>query len=315
MSVAGDAGQRVGVRARCPAPPSRARGRRARARAMPSANRRAASQARGRQRGDGSRPSGNSSGIATATSPIHTSAIQSSSHIASARRVVGGRRVADRAPSVTALSSAIAWRIQPIGLRGCRLATTAPTSAKTVSAEHEQPLERAVLAARREYAAGERGERDPQPEQPPREPRRGHRWLLSHSETCAGWTVSATTPRRSRQRLEVDLVAQPAAERLERLRRRRSGGGRSGGRPTAWMRVRSRAEQRRHRQRRDRDREARLPDREPEQQHEAEVGAAQRRRQRAVDQRAVDDDVDVEQPVAQDRDPHRDRHRARARAR
>ena len=34
-----------------------------------------------------------------------------------------------------------------------------------------------------------------------------------------------------------------------------------------------------------------------------------RRRQRAVDQRAVDDDVDVVEPVAQDRDPDRDRHR------
>jgi hypothetical protein len=45
-------------------------------------NEHAASHADGRQRGEGSRPSGNSSGIATPTSPIQRSETQSSSHIA-----------------------------------------------------------------------------------------------------------------------------------------------------------------------------------------------------------------------------------------
>ena len=74
-----------------------------------------------------------------------------------------------------------------------------------------------------------------------------------------------------------------------------------------------RPEQGRHRKRRDRDREARLPDRKPDQQHEREVRGTERRRQDAVDQRAVDHDIDVVQPVAQDPDRHGDRDSEEAR--
>ena len=103
------------------------------------------------------------------------------------------------------------------------------------------------------------------------------------------------------ERVELDLVAQPRAEAGQRLRgvvaaaveaavdRRLDAGARG-------------AEQRGDRQRRDRDREARLPDREPDQQHEPEVGGAEQRGERAVDERAVDDDVDVVEAVAEDRD-------------
>ena len=144
--------------------------------------------------------------------------------------------------------------------------------------------------------------------QPPGDPA-GHRSLLSHSETWAGWTVSATTPRRSAaERLEVELVAQPPAERLERPRRVVAAAVEAPVHDRLDARPR-RAEQRRHRERRGRDREAGLADREPDQQHEPEVRAAERRGQRAVDQRAPDHQVDVVEPVAQDRDAGRHRQR------
>ena len=114
------------------------------------------------------------------------------------------------------------------------------------------------------------------------------------------------------QRVEVDLVAQPARERRERLRRvvaaaveaavhRRLDAGARG------------PEQRRDRQRRRRDREPGVRrqrlEHELEEQHDHEVGGGQRGRQRAVDERAVDDDVDVVEPVSQDR--HRSGRRGR----
>ena len=112
-------------------------------------------------------------------------------------------------------------------------------------------------------------------------------------------------------RLEVDLVAQPRAEGLERLR------------GVVAVAVEApvdgvldagtrRAEQRGHRERRDRDGEAGLADRQSHQQHESQVGRGERRRERAVDQRAVDDDVDVEEPVAQDRGAGREREHGEA---
>ena len=128
-----------------------------------------------------------------------------------------------------------------------------------------------------------------------------HRVLRSHSETWAGWTVSRTTPRRSApERVEVELVAQPAAERLQRERRVVAAAVEAPVHGGLDPRPRG-AEQRRHRQRRDRHREARLAHREADQEHEPEIGGAERGGQRAVDQRAVDDDVDVVEPVAQDR--------------
>ena len=69
------------------------------------------------------------------------------------------------------------------------------------------------------------------------------------------------------QRVEVDLVAQPRAERLERLRRVVAAAVEAAV-DDPWMRAR-RAEQRRHRERRDRDREVELGRRPAtEQQHE-----------------------------------------------
>ena len=54
----------------------------------------------------------------------------------------------------------------------------------------------------------------------------------SHSDTCAGCIVSRDDGAElGVQRCQVDLVAKPGREGLERLLRRRSGAGRSGGRP------------------------------------------------------------------------------------
>ena len=48
----------------------------------------------------------------------------------------------------------------------------------------------------------------------------GHRYRRSQSETWAGWTVSRDDAAQvGAERLEVDLVAQPGAERLQRARR------------------------------------------------------------------------------------------------
>ena len=84
-----------------------------------------------------------------------------------------------------------------------------------------------------------------------------HRVLRSHSDTCAGCTVSRTTPRRSApERVEVELVAQPPAERLERPRRVVAAPVEAPVDRALDPRPR-RAEQRRHRQRRHRDRDVR----------------------------------------------------------
>ena len=99
-----------------------------------------------------------------------------------------------------------------------------------------------------------------------------HAALLSHSETWAGWTVSAHDARAGRRRAPRGRARRAAARRTPRASaRRRSGGGRSAGRRPPGCAAR-RAEQRRDRERRDRDREARLPDRQPDEQHEREVG-------------------------------------------
>ena len=108
------------------------------------------------------------------------------------------------------------------------------------------------------------------------------------------------------ERLEVQLVAQPAAERLQRLcgvvaaaveapvdgrlDRARAGPNSAA---TASVETATASPER--------------PDGEADQQHEHQVGRAERRGQPAVDQRAVDDDVNVVEPVAQDRDAGGDR--------
>ena len=110
------------------------------------------------------------------------------------RRIVRGRRVADQDRGEGAEQDD---RLEDPADRVARLPARHERAddREADEAEHEQPLE--LLLALDGVVAGEQGERHPQPEQPPREPRRRHRGLLSHSDTCAGWTVSRTTPRRS----------------------------------------------------------------------------------------------------------------------
>ncbi|HVF78545.1 MAG TPA: hypothetical protein VNA28_09625 [Solirubrobacteraceae bacterium] len=112
--------------------------------------------------------------------------------------------------------------------------------------------------------------------------------------------------------IEVDLVAQARAEGRQRA-----------GRVVALAveatiderldAASGRPEQCCHRERGAGDRQSRaLSQRrqhQPEQQHQSEVGARERQRQHAVDERAVDDDVDVVQAVAQDRHARRERDR------
>ena len=153
-------------------------------------------------------------------------------------------------------TSASTSRIAPIGFSGRRRHSRAPTPASTPSAGVGQRLDDVAVAELEHARDGH--QHDPQAEQREREP--PHR-TPRHSETWVGWTVSATTPRMSRdERFEVELVAQPAPERLQRQR----------GVVTAAVEApvdhrldprQRRAEQRRHRQRRDRDREARPPQR------------------------------------------------------
>ena len=130
----------------------------------------------------------------------------------------------------------------------------------------------------------------------PREP--AHGALLSHSETWAGCTRLADHAAQvGAERLEVELVAQPAAERLERLPPRRSGGGRSAGRPPPWMRARAGRNSAATASVETATAKPDSPTARLTSSTRAEVGRAERGGQRAVDQRAVDHDVDVVEPV------------------
>jgi hypothetical protein len=106
--------------------------------------------------------------------------------------------------------------------------------------------------------------------------------------------------------LEVELVAQPRPERLQRLRRVVAAAVEA----TVDDRLDARPrgpEQRGHGERRDRGGEAGAADGEADEHHAAEIGGGEGRGQRAVDERAPDHDVDVVEVVAQDR--HGDRER------
>ena len=169
-------------------------------------------------------------------------------------------------------------------------ASTEPPSAAGRRVPSSAIASAAVAAARATVIAGDG------PRQPP------HRSLLSHSDTWAGCTVSRDHAAQVRaERLEVELVAQPRRRTPPACAPRRSGGGRSAGRPRAWMRARAGRNSAATASVETAIARFEVPERQPDQQHERQVGRAQRGRQRAVDQRAVDDDVDVEQPVAQDR--------------
>ena len=94
----------------------------------PSPNAAVPNHATGRHAREGRWPFGNSSGIQTPTRQIQTSLSQSSSHMTTP----AGCALRVARASTTLLSEnriAIASSSQPIALRGCRLATSAPTTA------------------------------------------------------------------------------------------------------------------------------------------------------------------------------------------
>ena len=104
------------------------------------------------------------------------------------------------------------------------------------------------------------------------------------------------------QRDEVDLVAQPGTERLRSSARRRSGCGRSGGRPSAGSGPAPAGTAPRPpawTPRRPAPTFGEAAERELQEQHAADVHAGESGGQRAVDQGPVDHDVDVVEPVAQ----------------
>ncbi len=160
-------------------------------------------------------------------------------------------------------------------------------------------------------------ERDREPREAPGEPRRAaahdRSCAGSQSETCAGCIVSATTLAQvGREPVELDLLAQPRPERLERAL----------GVVAAPVEApvdeplhpgAHRQEERGDDERRDRDREVRAAGERREHrlpcQHEPGVGSAEDHRQRAVDERARDHAVDLVEPVAQHRHADRDRDR------
>ncbi len=107
------------------------------------------------------------------------------------------------------------------------------------------------------------------------------------------------------ERVEVDLLAEPSAEGLEHARAAVAAAVEA---PIdrAQDPAAGEAEERGDSERRAGDSQAGVRrergEGELEQEHGGEVGAGQHRRQRPVDQRAVDDHVDVVEAVAKDRD-------------
>ena len=270
-----------------------------------------------RQRGDGSRPSGNSS-----------SATPSSPKRGGARSLQPGRdHVAARQPRV-----AMYERHVGVLAAGRRRRGTRPKPRRR-STRSGSPARRARRPARRRVANDQRGDhersaaqaaerRSRRPASPVHEPStttQPRRWPARRA-TASQRSRLAPQPQRhvcglhrlahdarevGAQRVEVDLLAQPRAERLERAARRRSGGGRSAGRPAAASRDRSGRNSAATT-----SVETAIARFEPPANDvnsltsstSADVRGAEHRGQRAVDQRPVDDDVDVVEPVAQDRD-------------
>ena len=213
--------------------------------------------------------------------------------------VVGQRLGAPKTPSRPSPSSLLTW--PPCAVR------TGTTTREELVQVVDRLARGGAVGEVREPRMSTNSDRDHRPLAARRRSSHLPSGARSHSETWAGCMRLA------------DDGAQLAAERVRgRPRRaaaprtpracaaRRSGAGRSGGRRTAWMRRPRRAEQRRHRKRRAGDREVRVLvsglSTSCSSSTLAEVGAGQRRRQRAVDQRPVDHDVDVVEAVAQDRD-------------
>ena len=143
-----------------------------------------------------------------------------------------------------------------------------------------------------------------------------HDALRSQSETCTGCTVSFTTRSRSAAQLvEVDLPAQPCAERLQRALGVVAAPVEAAVDEALDARA-QRQEERRDDERRGGDREVRAARERREhrlpREHEPRIREPEQHGERAVDERARDQQVDVEEPVAEDRD--RDRHRDRGHA-
>ena len=133
----------------------------------------------------------------------------------------------------------------------------------------------------------------------------------SHSDACAGCIVSVTTPRRSCSSVpEVDLLAQPRAEALERALGVVAAAVEAAVDEPLHPRA-HREEERCHDECRCRDRQVRAAGERREQrlprEHEAHVRTAEHHRQRTVDECPRDQAVDLVQAVAEHGDPDRDR--------
>ena len=141
---------------------------------------------------------------------------------------------------------------------GRRDATSAPTTAKHANAERDAAASVLAPPDDRRPPRAPAGERDAERRAASRPAARFIARSCSHSDTCAGCTVSRDDAAQvGAERLEVDLVAQPGAERLERPRRVVAAAVEAAVDRRLDARAR-RPEQRRDRQRRGRDREVRL---------------------------------------------------------
>ncbi len=273
----------------------------------------AASQATGRQRGDGQVAVGEQQQAERRhRRRCRASQIHSPTHADERRpapRVAGSacstRRRRARSESRRSSSS------QPIALRGCREATSAPTVGE---GEHEQHVGRRTAAQpvveRRRATMATTDRRRSAAEIAQREP--PHVAPQPHRDV-GGLDGVVRRRRAGRRSAPRGRPRRAAARRTPRAcAPRRSGGGRSAGRPRPGCARAAGRNSAATASVETATAKPELPDREPDQQHQREVGGAERDRERGVDQRAPDHDVDVVEPVAQDRDAGRDRERDEA---
>ena len=151
--------------------------------------------------------------------------IQSSSHSARPAAESSARRRCSRsAPPVSGADRATRrlQSSQPIGLRGCRRGHERADAVRTHESRRTAMTSAARTARRsRRRAAGDAtASATHSREQPPRETRRRHRGAPQPQRHVRGLhRVGDHAAQVLAERLEVELVAQPAAERLQRPRR------------------------------------------------------------------------------------------------
>ena len=270
-------------------------------------------------RARGSTPSGKRSGSSHSSTVVNGTQAKLAIHAARSscgREPTSGCGTSAEYESVSTITPALSTRpanMAPIGLSGRRAVDRRREQRERSDHRHEHEIGDHV---RRRVAAGDRDQVDHEPDrdqhdadddggveqalprhdaslpQPERHVRRLHR--VAHDVLQVG-----------AQQVELDLLAQPRAERLQRALRVVAA-------PVEAPvdepldAAAQRQEQRGHDERRAGDRQVRAAGERREhrlpREHEPGVRRAEQHRQQAVDERARDQQVDVEQPVAQDPD-------------